>query len=117
MMKLYGIRSCDSCRAARAWLDEQGLEHEYFDIRADGLRESTVSRWQKSVGWEPLLNRRSLTWRKIPSVDREGLDADSARALIMGYPTVLKRPVLEVSADTVLLGFDEEAYAQATGKA
>jgi arsenate reductase len=108
-VKLYGIRSCDNCRAARTWLDEHGIDHDYVDIRADGLEDADLRRWEKAAGWEELLNRRSITWRKIPAVDREDLDARAARRLILAYPTVLKRPVLDLG-DDVLLGFDEDAY-------
>ena len=80
-MKLFGIRSCDTCREARAWLDEQGVDYDYVDIRTDGLDNGDLKRWEKLAGWEALLNRRSITWRKIPAVDREDLDAPAARRL------------------------------------
>ena len=113
-LHLYGIRSCDSCRKARQWLDKQELDYEYHDIRVEELDGSRLRDWQQQVGWETLLNRRSLTWRKIPSFDRDNLDADGAVRLIQAYPTVMKRPVLELAGDEApLVGFDEDSYAQA----
>ena len=112
-IKLYGIRNCDSCRKASAWLEQRELEFVFHDIRQDGLSEKSLRNWQAKLGWEALLNRRSLTWRKIPSFDRDNLDAESALQLIMAYPTVMKRPVLEVTAAKLLIGFDEESYAEA----
>ena len=112
MVTIHGIRNCDSCRAARAWLSGHGIEHEYVDIRSDGLSATRVRRWQDTVGWEALLNRRSITWRRIPSFDRDNLDADSARALILENPTVMRRPVLETGDGRILLGFDAEVYQQ-----
>jgi len=113
-MHLYGIRSCDSCRKARQWLDENRVDYRYHDIRDESLDEARLRSWQEQVGWEQLLNRRSLTWRKIPSFDRDNLDADAALLLIQAYPTVMKRPVLELAGDSSpLIGFDEESYAQA----
>jgi arsenate reductase len=113
-LHLYGIRSCDSCRKARHWLEAQGIEYECHDIRAEELDGDRLRAWQQQVGWEQLLNRRSLTWRKIPSFDRDNLDADAAVRLIQAYPTVMKRPVLELGGDAApLVGFDEDHYAQA----
>jgi arsenate reductase len=109
VIKIYGIRSCDSCRNAQKWLKKQGIEFDYIDIRADGIDEQTLHRWAQAVEWENLLNKRSITWRKIPDIDRVDLNADSAVRLIDNYPTVLKRPVLEYG-DQVLLGFDEDQY-------
>lgn len=115
MTILYGIKSCDTCRSARQWLQRHDVEHTYHDIRADGLSSELLDRWQASVGWETLINKRSITWRKIPSVDRESLDSESAVQLILTYPTVMKRPVVDTGTD-VLIGFDEAAFAAALNK-
>jgi len=115
MMRLYGIRNCDQCRAAAAWLESHGIEHEFIDLRADGFAAADVARWQAAAGWDALLNRRSITWRRIPAIDRSDLDADSAAALILEHPTVMRRPLLETD-DGVLLGFDPEDYARLFGK-
>lgn len=112
MVRIFGIRSCDTCRRATKWLEQHGVQHEYLDIRGDGLTDDVVRRWQARVDWEEMINKRSITWRKIPAVDREDLDADSARHLILAYPTVLRRPVLELP-DRLLLGFDEAVYEEA----
>ena len=52
MIRLYGIRNCDSCRKARQWLEKHGIEFSFHDIRADGLDESSLKKWQKKAGWE-----------------------------------------------------------------
>lgn len=111
MVRIYGIRNCDNCRRSLAWLTDHGIEHEFIDIRSDGIGRDELRRWQKKVGWEELLNKRSVTWRKIPAVDREGLDAAAAGQLIEEHPTVMRRPLLEAGKD-VLLGFDPDAYAR-----
>ena len=111
MTKLYGIRNCDSCRLATRWLDENGIDYKFVDVRMDGIDESTLERWQETLGWEALMNKRSITWRKIPAFDREDLNATKARELILNFPTVMKRPVLDTD-EKVLLGFDKYAYEQ-----
>lgn len=109
MTKLYGIRSCGSCQLATRWLDHNGIDYDFVDVRDDGIDDSVIERWQETLGWEALLNKRSITWRKIPPFDREELDRDKARELIMSFPTVMKRPVLD-TGKTVLIGFDKYAY-------
>ena len=112
MTTIYGIKSCDTCRSAQQWLRRNDVEHKYHDIRTDGLSEEILDRWQEAVGWESLINKRSITWRKIPSVDRESLDSESALQLILTYPTVMKRPVLDTGS-AVLVGFDEDRFRAA----
>ena len=109
MLKLYGIRHCDSCRKAQKWLEAHDIEFSFHDIREDGLTDKLLKRWQKSADWEKLINKRSVTWRKIPPFDRNDLDAARTRALILEFPTVMKRPVAD-AGETVLIGFDPNDY-------
>ena len=112
---IHGIRSCSNCRAAIQWLKTHDIEHEYRDIRDDGLTDELLKKWQGLVEWETLLNKRSITWRKIPPVDCSDLNPDNARQLILGYPTILKRPVLDLG-DLLILGFDEARYSSVLNK-
>lgn len=109
MINLYGIRNCDSCRKARHWLQDRDIEFAFTDIRNEALDESLLEKWQKQLGWELLLNKQSITWRKIPQFDRTELNAHNARNLILNYPTVMKRPVLDLGR-RVVVGFDENEY-------
>ena len=107
---LFGIASCDSCRKARRWLEEAGLEYHYHDIRKDGLPETALRAWVRRAGWEAVLNRRSATWRRIPEVDRDVDGPDGAIDLMKDFPTIIKRPILS-SGRLLLIGFDPEEFA------
>ncbi len=113
---IYGIRSCSNCRAAIKWLSTHGITHEYKDIRDDGLSDKLLNDLQNKTNWEDLLNKRSITWRRIPDVDRTNLTPDTARQLILNYPTILKRPVLDLG-DRLILGFDETRYRRLLSEA
>lgn len=109
MLTIYGIPSCDTCRKARKWLTEQEKEHRFHDLRADGLDIRMLDRWTRTLGWQKLLNTRSLTWRKIPEVDRAGMTKNRAVALMLEQPTLVKRPVLECEK-FVAVGFSPANY-------
>jgi len=111
MLTVYGIKSCDTCRKARTYLAEQDIEFRFHDVRDDGLDIQMLERWAARIDWENLLNRRSLTWRKIPEVDRAGMDSQRAFALILERPTLLKRPVLETEK-VLAVGFSAERFAE-----
>lgn len=108
---VYGIKSCDTCRKARQWLDARGIEYRVHDLRDDGLDIQTLERWVDRIGWEELLNTKSLTWRKIPEVDRAGMTRDRALSVMLDHPTVVKRPVLEYG-QSVDVGYSPTRYAQ-----
>jgi len=110
MLTVYGIRSCDTCRKARKYLAEHDIEFRFHDVREDGLDIQMLERWASRIDWQKLLNRQSLTWRKIPEVDRAGMTKDRAFALMIDQPTLVKRPVLE-SSRFIAVGFSEKRFA------
>lgn len=111
MLTVFGIKSCDTCRRARKYLAEQDIEFRFHDVRDDGLDTSMLERWANRIDWRKLLNKQSLTWRKIPEVDRIDINRDGAFALIIDWPTLLKRPVLEAE-DFLAEGFSEKRFAE-----
>ena len=107
---VFGISTCDSVRRARQWLKTAGIEHHFHDFRKDGLEPACLDRWCQALGWEALLNRRGTTWRQLPPAQREVMDAERARALMLAQPTLIKRPVLETGT-LIEVGFDAGRYA------
>jgi arsenate reductase len=109
VLTVYGIKSCDTCRKARKYLTEHNIEFEFHDLREDGLDIQMLERWTARLGWERLLNKHSLTWRKIPEVDRGDMGRDKALATMIDNPTLIKRPVLE-SEKFIAVGFSEKRF-------
>jgi len=109
VLTIYGIKSCDTCRKARKFLDEHNIEHDFHDLREDGLDIQMLERWTQRMGWERLLNKQSLTWRKIPEVDRNDMTRDKALAAMIDNPTLIKRPVLETEK-FIAVGFSEKRF-------
>lgn len=110
-MKIYGIRNCDTVKKARKWLDQQGLDYQFHDLRKDGLDDALLTRWEQALGWETLLNRRGTTWRNLPEEVRANIDAQSAHSIMLEHPSIIKRPVVEHEG-TVSVGFKADDWAQ-----
>ena len=115
MLTVYGIKSCDTCRKARKYFNEHEIEYQFHDLRDDGLDVQMLERWSSRIDWSKLLNKQSLTWRKIPEVDREGMNKDRSLALMLANPTLIKRPVLE-SDDYLAVGFSEKRLSDYLSK-
>ena len=111
MTTLYGIKNCDTMKKAMRWLDEHGVDYRFHDYRKDGLERRQLEAWEAELGWEALLNRRGQLWRKLPAPARDGIDRDSALALMLDNPGIIKRPLLDLG-DRRLLGFSAPAYAR-----
>ncbi len=111
MVRLYGIPNCDSMKKARRWLDERGIAYDFHDYKRQGLDESQVRAWVAELGWEKLLNRQGMMWRKLPVEIREGLDEDGAIRVMVSTPAIIRRPLLD-TGEARYLGFSEPAYAE-----
>jgi arsenate reductase len=107
----HGIASCDSCRKARKWLDAHEVDYRVHDLREDGLDIQMLERWANRADWQQLLNTRSLTWRRLPEVDRMNVTRDRALALMLDHPTLVKRPILE-HGKSIVVGFSPEGYEE-----
>jgi len=113
-VRVYGLANCDTTRAARKWLETQGVAASFHDVRADGLTRAMVERWVSSLGWETVLNKASTTWRELPAAQKAGLDQAKAVDLLAAYPTLVKRPVLEAGGATTV-GFRAADWASRFG--
>jgi arsenate reductase len=110
---IYGIKNCDTMKKARAWLDKHGIDYAFHDYKTGGVEREKLERWAKKVGWEALLNRAGTTFRKLPDKDKDGLTEKKAVALMLKQPSMIKRPVLELGAGKLLVGFAPESYKAA----
>lgn len=111
LYKVYGIKNCDTIKKARRWLEEQGIAYQFHDYRVDGLSDERLQGFIDKLGWEPLLNTRGTTWRKLPQAQRDAItDALAAKALMLEQPAIIKRPLLEATNGEMLLGFKIESY-------
>ena len=110
MIDLYGIPNCDTMKKARRWLDEHGIEYRFHDYKKDGIDETTLRGWAEKVGWEVLLNRRGMMWRRLPEATREAMDEALALQVMRETPSIIKRPLLD-TGEARYLGFSPERYA------
>jgi arsenate reductase len=112
---MYGIPNCDTIKKARSWLDAHGVAHTFHDYKKAGIDRSTLDGWVAELGWETVLNRAGMTFRKLPNADRADLDADKAVGLMLAQPSMIKRPILDLG-DRRLAGFRPDTYAAALGR-
>lgn len=106
---VYGIANCDTVKKARKWLTAQSVSHEFHDYKKKGIDAQSLNRWCDELGWEPLVNKRGTTWRKLDDSLKQDLSRDRAIELMMEHTSLIKRPVIDAGGK-LLLGFDEAAY-------
>lgn len=108
---LYGIKTCDTMKKARAALKARDVAYVFHDYKTAGISRDKLESWVREAGWEKLINRSGTTFRKLPQAQREDLDQERAVALMLAHPSMIKRPVLETKG-RVVIGFDPAIYDQ-----
>ena len=89
-MRIYALKTCDTCKKAIKALQAAGHELRVTDVRADGVSAQDRARFLEAFG-DALINRASTTWRGLSEAERARDPAD----LLAEHPTLMKRPVIE----------------------
>ena len=108
---VFGIPNCDTVKKARAWLIEQGVNHEFHDFKKFGVPQPALDRWIDALGCKNLINRKGTTWRASDAATQAAVvDAASAVAVMKANSSVIKRPVVQWPSGQVTVGFDATAW-------
>jgi len=112
-LTMYGIKNCDTIKKARKYLEANNTDYQFHDYRTDGLDAALLGQFIAVLGWEPLLNTRGTTWRKLDEATREAvIHAATAQELMLAMPAIIKRPLLCAADGSMLLGFSGATYQQ-----
>ncbi|BAP35094.1 hypothetical protein AS4_01540 [Acinetobacter guillouiae] len=109
MLKIYGIKNCNSMKKAFDLLTELGLSYEFHDYKKQGIDAETVKQWLDHIGQDLVLNKKGTTWKKLSEQEQQ-LALSSEQALIQALTThtsLIKRPVIDQNGQYVI-GFDED---------
>lgn len=98
---IYGLKTCDTCRKARAALPNA----EFVDVRADGISTEILSSALATFG-QALVNTRSTTWRGLDEAER----ARPPLELLGDHPTLMKRPLI-LTGENAYLGWTKDVQA------
>ena len=112
MIKLYGIKNCDTVKKAMSWLAEQGVKYQFHDYKKDGVDSKKLAEFLEKHGWEKLLNRKGTTWRKLSAEEQSKItDNKSALNLMQENPSIIKRPIVDLG-EKQLVGFDVKEWGE-----
>jgi len=108
---LFGIKNCDTMKKAFNWLSENGVDYEFTDYKKAGVAAAHLADWSQRAGWETLLNKRGLTWKKLTDAERTDVNETKAIELMTQHPSLIKRPVLDTGRQ-LIIGFTPENYTE-----
>jgi Spx/MgsR family transcriptional regulator len=103
-------KTCSTCRNARAFLADLGIEAEEREINASPLTAPELDLLIGRRDHRDFLNTRNELYREH-KMKQDPPTRAQALALIAEHPNLLKRPVL-ISKGRVILGFDQAAWKE-----
>lgn len=117
-VQLYGLKNCSTCVKAVNWLKQHDLPFSFTDYREQPVAGVQLAQWAAELGgWEKLVNRASMTWRKLPESRKAPIDEQQWLTLIAEFPALIKRPVAVTGSGGVSVGFSEKKYSELFGLA
>jgi arsenate reductase (glutaredoxin) len=110
MTTIYGIKNCQTVQKALKFLDQNKIEYTFHDYKKQGIDKEHLESWCNQLGWQKILNRSGMMWRKALDEDKNKvIDQESAKEFMLVVPTSIKRPIVE-SGSNLLIGFDVVKY-------
>lgn len=111
---LYGIPTCGTVKKARKWMDSQGIDYEWVDFRATPPEAERVARWFEAFGAKAMRNTSGGAYRALPP-DRKTWPDEKWLRHLQADAMLIKRPVVEIDGEPVLIGFKLPVWEQRFG--
>ena len=108
MVRLYGIKNCDSVKKAVKFLKAHDIDYEFVDFKKTPVDCDTIQPWLEQVEMKKLFNTRGTTYRTL-KLKELNLDDDAKLQWLCKENLLIKRPVLDIDGK-VTVAFDEENY-------
>ena len=109
---------CSTCKKAKKWLDDHGVDYEDRHIVENNPTASELATWQEASGL-PLrrfFNTSGMLYREMQLKDKMDAMSDAEKLeLLESNGMLVKRPIL-VGEDFVLVGFRDKEWEAAVGK-
>jgi Spx/MgsR family transcriptional regulator len=109
-IRIYGIINCSSVKKALTWFEERNIPYEFHDYKKQGVPRERLVGWCRTLGWKTLINTKGTTWRKLTPEQQDISTQSKAVAIMMEFPSVIRRPIVETTEGQVLVGFDQTLF-------
>lgn len=105
---------CSTCKKAKAWLDERGVDYEARNIKEENPTVEELRAWHAKSGLplKRFFNTSGLSYKVLGLKDRlPTLSEEEQYQLLASDGMLVKRPLV-VGEDFVLVGFREAQWQE-----
>ena len=111
-MLLICYPRCGTCKKTQKWLEDNGLEYEYRDIKTENPNIDELRLWQKKSGLplKRFWNTSGQLYKTLKIKDRlPSMSEEDQLNLLSTDGMLVKRPIM-VNGEFVLVGFKETEW-------
>lgn len=109
---------CSTCRKAQKWLDEHDMDYDIRDIKTENPDLAELELWHQASGLplKKFFNTSGQLYRSLElSKKLPGMSDAEQYALLASDGMLVKRPILVTDDNKVLVGFQEDQWAETLG--
>lgn len=113
-MLFVNYPKCSTCRKAKNWLDEHGIDYESRHIIDDNPTAEELRKWWEISGLplKRFFNTSGMKYRELKLKDKlPDMSEDDQLELLSTDGMLVKRPIL-AGDDTVLVGFKVKEWEE-----
>ena len=111
-MLLVHYPKCSTCRKAKKWLNEKGVEFEERNIKDENPTKEEVKAWHEKSGMplKKFFNTSGMIYREMQLKDKlPDMTEEEQYELLSTDGMLVKRPIL-VTDTAVVTGFREKEW-------
>lgn len=114
MNKVYGYQKCSTVTKARKFLEQQGVDFEFFDFVSEQISRETLADLIERSDYDidDFFNKKGVLFKELKLKDKlPTLSDDEKMELLLSDGKLIKRPIIQIN-DKILLGFNEKEVAK-----
>ena len=104
MLKIYGIKTCDSVRKAIRYLKTNEITYEFINFRENPLEKKIIAEWLNFTDIDTLFNKRGTTYRTL-KLKELNLSNQDKQNWLFKENMLIKRPVIRFNND-IIVGYN-----------
>lgn len=109
---LLGYSKCSTCKDAKKYLDRNGIDYEFRDIKEDNPNPDELKTWIKrsNLPIKKFFNSSGIKYRELGLKDKlVDMNDDEKVEVLATDGMLIKRPIL-IGEDRVLVAFKEDQW-------
>jgi len=110
MLKIYGIKNCDSVKKAIKYVKTNNIPYTFIDFRETPVDANTVATWLNGTDVKTLFNTRGTTYRTL-KLKELNLNDEEKEEWLSKENMLIKRPVITFD-NKVIVGYNESYYLE-----